>query len=133
MSATACLAGLRYERHVGAFLATGVMIQQGLCYFALHSAAWTRPEPRNQHRRRRSVVDIHGPERGYQISLLETNGNQDVRPGAHAAFFSARFPDSRRRTAWLVGAAEEEDSFPLTDGGDLPADRMFFAALTFRS
>jgi hypothetical protein len=37
--------------------------------------------------------------------------------GAHAAFFSARFPDSHRRLAWLVGATEEDASFPLTDGG----------------
>jgi hypothetical protein len=50
--------------------------------------------------------------------------------GAHGAFSSALFPDSHRRFAWLVGAAEEEDSFPLTDGERLPADRMFFAALT---
>ena len=50
--------------------------------------------------------------------------------GAHAAFFSAPFPDSHRRSAWLVGAAEEDCSFPHTDGGHLPADRMFLAALT---
>jgi len=43
------------------------------------------------------------------------------------------FPDSPRRFAGLVGAPEEEDSFPLTDGDILPAARMFFAALTFLS
>jgi hypothetical protein len=53
-----------------------------------------------------------------------------ARSGAHAAFFSALFPDSHRRFAWRVGAAEEEDSFPLTDGDILPAAKMFFAALT---
>src|SRR5471032_1281457 len=31
------------------------------------------------------------------------------------------------------GAAESDGSFPLTDGGHLPADRMFRAAFTSRS
>src|SRR5882672_10371889 len=52
-----------------------------LNYFALRPAVSTRPEPRNQHRCPCSVVDIHIPECRYQISLLEANGNQDVRRG----------------------------------------------------
>ena len=53
--------------------------------------------------------------------------------GAHAAFFTALFPDSPRRCVGPVGAPEDDDSFPLTDGDILPAARMFFAALTSRS
>ena len=54
-------------------------------------------------------------------------------PGAHAAAFSALVLASHRLDVWLGGAAVSDDSFPLTDGGDLPADRMFRAALTSRS
>src|SRR6266404_6403580 len=54
-----------------------------------------------------------------------------IRSGAHAPFFSTLFlTNSPRRCVGLVGAAEEEDSFPLTDRDILPAARMFFAALT---
>jgi hypothetical protein len=60
------------------------------------------------------------------------NGPDADDSGAHAAAFSALFPASHRREVWLGGAAESDDSFPLTDGGDLPADRMFRAALTSR-
>ncbi len=53
--------------------------------------------------------------------------------GVHAAAFTALIRASRRRDAWLGGAVEGEDSFPLMDGEHLAADRMFFAALTSRS
>ncbi len=53
--------------------------------------------------------------------------------GVHAAAFTALVRASRRRDAWLGGAVEGEDSFPLTDGDDLAANRIFFAALTSRS
>jgi heme-degrading monooxygenase HmoA len=43
--------------------------------------------------------------------------------GAHAAAFSALVPASHRLDVWLGGAAVSDDSFPLTDGGELPADR----------
>ena len=56
-----------------------------------------------------------------------------MRSGAHAAAFSALVLASHRLDVWLGGAAVSDDSFPLTDGGDLPADRMFRAALTSRS
>jgi hypothetical protein len=61
----------------------------------------------------------------HQIEWIST-----ILTGAHAAFFRALFPDSPRRFAGLVGAPEEDDSFPLTDGDILPAAKMFFAALT---
>src|SRR5229473_2669661 len=54
-------------------------------------------------------------------------------PGAHATEFSALILASHRRDVWLGGAAENDDSFPRTDGGDLPADSMLRAALTSRS
>ena len=50
--------------------------------------------------------------------------------GAHAAAASALVPASHRLDAWLGGATDDDDSFPLMGGGHLPADRMFFAALT---
>jgi hypothetical protein len=53
--------------------------------------------------------------------------------GAHAAVFSALIRASHRLDVWLDGAAETDSSFPLTDGGDLPADSMLRAALTSRS
>jgi len=53
--------------------------------------------------------------------------------GVHAAAFTALIPASRRQAAWLGGAAEGEDSFPLTDGEHLAANRIFLAALTSRS
>ena len=53
--------------------------------------------------------------------------------GAHAADFSTLILASHRRDVWLGGAAENDDSFPLTDGGDLPADSMLRAELTSRS
>ena len=56
-----------------------------------------------------------------------------ARAGAHAAAFSALIRASHRLDVWLGGATESDDSFPLTDGGHLPADRMFRAALTSRS
>jgi hypothetical protein len=55
------------------------------------------------------------------------------RTGVHAAAFATLIRASRRRDAWLGGAAEGEDSFPQTDGEHLAADRIFFAALTSRS
>jgi hypothetical protein len=56
-----------------------------------------------------------------------------VHTGAHAAVFNALFRASHRLDVWLGGASETDDSFPLTDGGDLPADSMFRAELTSRS
>ena len=53
--------------------------------------------------------------------------------GAHAAVFSALILASYRWDVWLGGVAENDDSFPRTDGGDLPADSMLRAALTSRS
>jgi hypothetical protein len=53
--------------------------------------------------------------------------------GVHAAVFTALIRASRRRGAWLGGAVEGEDSFPLMDGEHLAANRIFFAALTSRS
>src|ERR1700722_14860259 len=53
--------------------------------------------------------------------------------GAHAAAFNALFRASHRLDAWLGGASETDDSFPLTDGGNLPADRWFRAEFTSRS
>jgi hypothetical protein len=54
----------------------------------------------------------------------------DCKPGAHAAAVSALVLGSHRRDAWLGGAPDGDDSFPLTDGGHLPADRMLRAAFT---
>jgi hypothetical protein len=51
----------------------------------------------------------------------------------HAAAVSALVPASHRRDAWLGCAPDGDDSFPLTDGGRLPADRMLRAAFTSRS
>jgi NAD(P)-dependent dehydrogenase (short-subunit alcohol dehydrogenase family) len=45
--------------------------------------------------------------------------------GAHAAAFIALIPASLRLYVGLGSATEDGDSFPLTDGGDLPADLMF--------
>jgi hypothetical protein len=53
--------------------------------------------------------------------------------GAHAAAFIARIPASHRLYVWLGSATESDDSFPQTDGGNLPADKMFRAAFTSRS
>jgi hypothetical protein len=53
--------------------------------------------------------------------------------GVHAAAFTALIRASRRRGAWLGGAAEGENLFPLTDGEHLAANRIFIAALTSRS
>jgi hypothetical protein len=53
--------------------------------------------------------------------------------GVHVAAVSALIAASRRRDAWLGGAPDGEDSFPLTDGEHLAASTMFFAALTSRS
>jgi len=50
--------------------------------------------------------------------------------GAHAAVFSALILASHRGDVWLGGTAENDDSFPQTEGGGLPADRMFRAAYT---
>ena len=44
-------------------------------------------------------------------------------PGAHAAAFSALIPVSHRLDVWLGDATVSDCSFPLTDGGDLPAAR----------
>jgi hypothetical protein len=44
-------------------------------------------------------------------------------PGAHAAAFSALVPASHRLDVRLGGATVSDDLFPLTDGGELPADR----------
>jgi hypothetical protein len=62
-------------------------------------------------------------------SRIEASACQRTVAGAHASF-GALFPDSHRRFAERVGAPEDDDSFPLTDGDILPAARMFFAALT---
>jgi hypothetical protein len=66
---------------------------------------------------------------------MNTNGNDvgGCLSGVHAAAFTALIRASRRRGAWLGGAAEGDDSFPLTEGEHLAPDRMFFAALTSRS
>src|SRR5882724_3743447 len=53
--------------------------------------------------------------------------------GAHAAVFSALIFASHRRDVWLGGVAENDGSFPRTDGGNLPADSMLRAELTSRS
>ena len=53
-----------------------------------------------------------------------------LQAGVHAAAVSALIPASRRRDAWLGGAPDGEDSFPLMDGEHLAANRMFRAALT---
>ena len=53
--------------------------------------------------------------------------------GAHAATVSAPIRSLASRHVSLGGTAVGEDSFPFTDGGHLPADRMFLAALTSRS
>jgi hypothetical protein len=53
--------------------------------------------------------------------------------GAHAAAVNALVPASHRLDAWLGGAMDGEDSFPRTDRGRLPAERMLRAALTSRS
>jgi hypothetical protein len=45
--------------------------------------------------------------------------------GAHAAAFIALIPASHRLDVWLGGATESDDSFPRTDGGHLPTDRIF--------
>ncbi len=50
--------------------------------------------------------------------------------GAHAAVFSTLILASHRGDVWLGGVAENDDSFPLMDGGDLPADSMLRAELT---
>jgi D-alanyl-D-alanine carboxypeptidase len=65
--------------------------------------------------------------------FLRDAGMHSTFPGVHAAAFTALIRASRRRDAWLGGAAEGEDSFPQTDGEHLAADKMFFAALTSRS
>jgi hypothetical protein len=54
-------------------------------------------------------------------------------PGAHAAAVSAGIHASHRLYGWLGSATDPGDSFPLMDGGRLPADRIFRAALTSRS
>jgi hypothetical protein len=53
---------------------------------------------------------------------------RDGTSGAHAAVFSELILASHRREVWLGSAAENDGSFPLTDGGDLPADSMLRAA-----
>jgi hypothetical protein len=50
--------------------------------------------------------------------------------GVHAAGVNALIPASHRPDAWLGGAPEGESLFPRTDGDDLPANRIFLAALT---
>ena len=56
-----------------------------------------------------------------------------INPGAHAAAVRDLIPALRGRGARRGAITDGKDSFPLTDGGDLPASRMFFAALTSRS
>jgi hypothetical protein len=53
--------------------------------------------------------------------------------GAHAAAVRDLIPALRGRGARRGALTDGNDSFPLTDGGHLPASRMFFAALTSRS
>jgi hypothetical protein len=55
----------------------------------------------------------------------------ELASGAHAATVSVPILAGVRFR--IGGTAFGEDSFPLTDGGHLPADRMFLAALTSRS
>jgi hypothetical protein len=59
--------------------------------------------------------------------------NSELASGAHAATASAPILGVVSTHVWLGGTALGKDSFPLTDGGHLPADRMFRAALTSRS
>src|ERR1700733_7214855 len=40
-----------------------------------------RPQPRNQHRRARAIVDVHIPECRDQIALLKADRDEDVGGG----------------------------------------------------
>ncbi len=53
--------------------------------------------------------------------------------GAHAAAVRDLIPALRGRDARRGAITDDKGSFPQTDGGHLPAARMFFAALTSRS
>src|ERR1700722_20347199 len=59
--------------------------------------------------------------------------NANYWPGAHAAAAPGALPALRGRDARLGGASCGEDSFPRTDGGNLPTARIFRAAFTSRS
>src|SRR5271156_4565125 len=63
-------------------------------------------------------------------SLLPDFARASARPrlarrriGAHAAAPIALIPASHRLYVWLGSATEDDDSFPLTDGGTPTADR----------
>ena len=74
-----------------------------------------------------SEPSLHG------LGALPCQSQRHCSTGAHAAAFIALIPASHRLYVRLGSATESGDSFPLTDGGRLPADRMFRAELTSRS
>jgi len=88
---------------------------------------------------------VHGAGRYRRLSsrrtLLAENRScsgkaakvSELASGAHATTVSVLILSLGLTVVRLVGTAVGEDSFPFADGGHLPADRMFLAALTSRS
>jgi hypothetical protein len=75
-------------------------------------------------------ASTHSPESLDYMPGSTTAEKRSLANRCSCRHLSALIPASHRLNAWLGGAPDGEDSFPLTDGEHLPADRMFFAALT---
>src|SRR5580692_2066814 len=66
----------------------------------------------------------------YPLNLFHQGSRRsESASGAHAATVNAPTLSLASMDDWLGGTAVGEDSFPRMDGGHLPADRMFLAAL----